>query len=329
MRLYILKKIANFIKNIWITRIYIIALVVCIVVSSFKYKEKIVSIPESLNLVMLAVLIVANILTLIYYTYIHYSGYRELNAKISYWQTFQIVASSRLAVYIPGKIWFVTNYYILSRRINVEPNKIGKNFIINNALLFFSGALCTFFAITQLSLFEQYLFIILPFLIIVLIHPKVFNKIFLFLVAQISQNYSTNESASPMDIEEISWNYLIYFKFIMFYLLLWLANGTLLYLSIRTFGYIGIQGFPVMISAAAASLIIGLLALFAPAGIGIREGVGILMLSQIMSVDMAVLGFILLRLSQFVTDVVVGIVAGISLMKDKNALKEEIIIGRS
>jgi hypothetical protein len=325
----ILKNIVNFMKNIWISRIYLCAIAVCIVVYSFKYKEKIVLLPKSLNLVILAILIVANISTFLYYTYIHYSGYKELNVKISYWQTFQIVASSRLGVYIPGKVWFATNYYIFSRRINVEPDKIGKNFIINNALLFFTGAFCTFFAMTKLSLFAQYLFIILPVLMIVLIHPKVLNKIFLFLVTKISQIYSTNNSASSVDIEEMPWDYLIYLKFIMFYLLLWLANGTVLYLSICTFRYIGIQGFPVIISAAAASLIIGLLALFAPSGVGVREGVGTLMLSQIMSVDIAALAFILLRLSQFVTDVVVGVVASISLMKDKNVVKEGMMNGRN
>lgn len=322
MRLFKFKKITIFMRNIWITRIYLSMLAVGIIVYSYKYNEKLTALPKSLNSEMLVFLIIASMANFIYYVYIHYSSYRELNAKISYWQTFQIVASSRLGVYIPGKIWFVTNYYIFSRRHNVEPDKIGKNFIINNALLFFTGAFCSLFAITQLSLFAQYFFIILPFLMIVLIHPKALNKIFLFLVTQISQIYSTNKSASSVDIEEISWNYLIYLKFIMFYLLLWLANGFILYLSICTFGYIGIQGFPMMISAAAASLLIGLLALFAPAGVGVREGVGTLMLSQIMSFDIAVLTFILLRLSQFVIDATVGGIAAISLMKNKNIAEE-------
>ena len=94
-----------------------------------------------------------------------------------------------------------------------------------------------------------------------------------------------------------------------------------LFFSIRVFAPIGIQDFPVVIAASAASLIIGLLAIFAPAGLGVREGVGAPILSQIISLEIAVLAFVLLRFITVITDFVVGGIGTVAFIREKYAFE--------
>jgi len=241
-----------------------------------------------------------------------------LGAKISYWQTFQVAAFSRLGVYIPGKVWYAANYYIFSRQLDISSDKIGKNFIINNALLFFTGGLCSLFAIAQLPWLAQKFLIILPFLMIMLIHPRILNKIFSVLLRKISQFSSEDTAASSVDVDNTFLNYSSYLKAIGLYFLLWFITGAILFLCIRIFVPIGIKDFPVIIAAGATGLIIGLLAFFAPAGLGVREGVGTLILSQIIPLEIAVFACVLLRLITIITDFVVGGIGTVAFSRKKH-----------
>lgn len=165
---------------------------------------------------------------------------------------------------------------------------------------------------------------------IVLIHPRILNKIFSVLMRKISQFSSENTAASSVDINNKFLNYLSYLKFIGLYFLLWFIAGVTLFLCIRIFVPIGIQDFPVVIAAGAASLIIGLLAVFAPAGLGVREGVGALILSQIIPLKTAVFACVLLRLTGVITDFVVGGFATVAFNRKKHTFEvKETNNGRS
>ena len=318
---YILKAFLKIIKNIWVTRAYLGILFVSIIIYFYRHKETLVTLPKISHFEIVYLVLILSFISFLCYVYVHYSTYRELDVKISYWQTFQVAAFSRLGVYIPGKVWYAANYYIFSRQLNIGADKIGKNFIINNALLFFTGGLCSLFAIAQLPWLAQKFLIILPLLMIVLIHPKVLNKIFSLLLHKISQFSSENAAASSVDINNKFFNYSSYLKFIGFYFLLWFISGVTLFFCIRVFAPIGIQDFPVVIAAGAASLIIGLLAVFAPAGLGVREGVGALMLSQIIPLEIAVFACILLRFIMVITDFVVGGIGTVAFIRKKHAFE--------
>lgn len=302
-------------KNIWVIRIYLGVLFIGVIIYFYKHEESLAMLSKISHFEILPLIFVLNLLFFLCYVYVNYSTYRALNTNISYWQTFQVVAFSRLGVYVPGKVWYAANYYMFSRSLHIEAHKVGKNFVINNAILFFTGALCSLFAISQLPFVARYFLIILPVLMIVLIHPKVLDKIFSVLIGKLSQLSSESKAAGSVDMERMSWSYLLYLKFIGLYFFLWFANGIALYLCIRVFEVVDIHTFPVIIAAGASGLIIGLLAVFAPGGVGIREGITVAMLSQIVPVETAVLSCILLRLTQVILDLAVGGTAAALFMK--------------
>ena len=318
---HILKTFLKIAKNIWVTRAYLGILFVSIIIYFYKQKETLAAIPNISHFEIVYLVLFLSFITFFCYVYVNYSTYRALDAKISYWQTFQVTAFSRIGIYIPGKIWYATNYYIFSRQLNIGADKIGKNFVLNNALLFFTGGLCSLFAIAQLPRLAQILLIILPFLMIVVIHPTTLNKFFSYLMPKIAQLSSKNAAESYGDINNKFLNYSSYFKFIGLYFLLWFISGVTLFFCIRVFESIGIQDFPVVIAASAASLIIGLLAVFAPAGLGVREGVGALILSQIISIEIAIFACVLLRFIVVITDVVVGGIGTVAFIKKKHAFE--------
>ena len=78
---------------------------------------------------------------------------------------------------------------------------------------------------------------------------------------------------------------------------------------------------PVVIAASAASLIIGLFAVFAPAGLGVREGVGAAILSQIVPLETAVVACVLWRFTQVIMDLVVGGIATVAFNRKKATLE--------
>jgi hypothetical protein len=299
-------------KNIWVIRIYLGALFIGVIIYFYKHEESLAMLSKISHFQILPLIFVLNLLFFLCYVYVNYSTYRALNTNISYWQTFQVVAFSRLGVYVPGKVWYAANYYMFSRSLHIE---------------------------AQLPLVARYFLIILPVLMIVLIHPKVLDKIFSVLIGKLSQLSSESKAAGSVDMERMSWSseskaagsvdmermswsYLLYLKFIGLYFFLWFANGIALYLCIRVFEVVDIHTFPVIIAAGASGLIIGLLAVFAPGGVGIREGITVAMLSQIVPVETAVLSCILLRLTQVILDLAVGgTAAALFIKKQKRSFE--------
>lgn len=313
----LLKTFFKVAKNPWVIRTYLFLLFGGIIVYFYKNKDSLARFSKISHIEIVFLIIVLNALFFLCYVYVNYSTYRALDTKISYWQTFQVVAFSRLGVYVPGKVWYAANYYMFSRFLHIETVKIGKNFVINNALLFFTGALCSSFAVSQLPFIARYFLIILPVLMLVLIHPKVLDKIFSMLLGKLSELSPGDKVEDSVDIKRMSWSYQLYLKFIGLYFFLWFANGIALYLCIRVFEDIGLQNLPVIIAAGASGLIIGLLAVFAPGGVGVREGIGVAILSQIIPVQTAMMACVLLRLTQVVLDFVVGGIAGITFKRKK------------
>ena len=307
-------------KNIWVMRTYVCIVFWGVIIYLYKHKETLV-LPGISHFELVYSALILSFICFFFYIYVHCITYRALDAKISYWQMFQVGAFSRLGVYIPGKVWYVANYYIFSRMLNIDSDKIGKNFIINNALLFFTGALCSLFAFAQLPFLAQNFLFVLPFFMIILIHPRILNKIFSILLCKIPQFSSENTAASSVDINNKFLNYSSYLKFIGLYFFLWFSTGLILFLCVCCLEPISIQVFPMILAASAASLIIGLLAVFAPAGLGVREGVGVAILSQIVPLETAVVACVLWRFTQVIMDLVVGGIATVAFNRKKATLE--------
>lgn len=71
-----------------------------------------------------------------------------------------------------------------------------------------------------------------------------------------------------------------------------------------------------MVSAGAASLIIGRLALFTPAGFGVRKGIRATILSQIVPLQISILTVIAWRLVSVISDFGCGLISAVSIQRE-------------
>ena len=172
-----MNKFIAILKNPWLTRIYLLILLLWMII--FFYLQagdflKIVSDsePRMIFFALLPYFAVVGIIN----PHLQNIAYREIGATISFWQAFRIFHLSRIGNYLPGRVWFATNYYLFSKKLNIDTGKIAKNFVVTNALLFLVGGICSLPIISLLNPAVQKLLIVFPFVMFVLIHPRIFNK---------------------------------------------------------------------------------------------------------------------------------------------------------
>lgn len=295
-----MKRFIKILKDPKVITIYMTITFVVITYYIYSQREAIQDIISSTNLVFLFYAFVFGCINLVSFGYVAFILYRELGAKVSLRQTLQIIFLSRLGVYVPGKIWYATNFYVFSKKIGIPSAVIGQSFIILNTFLFITGgalSLPIVFHLLPDSLRMLVLFFVISLLIF--FHPRILKRI-------ISIVPFINKSLASLEyLNQISSAF--YFKMILYFIILWLLAATKLYFCAFSIISITFSDFFTVLAAASASLLTGLLAIFAPAGIGVNEGVGTFSLSQIIPLQHALLVMIISRSLQIVTELVLGI----------------------
>ncbi len=81
------------------------------------------------------------------------------------------------------------------------------------------------------------------------------------------------------------------------------------WLSLRALGPLGSEVFPLALASIALGTAVGLVALFAPVGLGIREGLGALILAPAVGAEVALLGLVLLRGITVVVDLSLALIS--------------------
>lgn len=135
--------------------------------------------------------------------------------------------------------------------------------------------------------------IFFPILMMILINPKVLSKIF-------SVFLKNNEN---------SFRSIFLFKIGILYLIAYIILGLSLYFCILAFVGVDLFNLPYLIAANAFSLVIGILAVFAPAGIGVTEGIISVIISHIIPFDAAVMVVVALRIVRILVDLSCALVS--------------------
>lgn len=234
------------------------------------------------------------------YAFIQYRVYQEIGVQISFPRVLRIMTLAQLGKYFPGKIFFAGNYFLFSREMGVRPRDIGASFMISQYLWFLSACASSVAVISFLSPILRYSILFLPIVMILFIHPKVLNPMF-SLAEKIARKYLKSGREIDFRISK-SVGYIFYAKIILLYLLGWIIVGFQVYLAVYAFYPIEIKDFSICLSSAAVATVIGFLVIFAPQGLGVREGVGTLILATVIPVEVAFLAMIAWRILGMVVD---------------------------
>ncbi len=255
------------------------------------------------------------------YSYINYDIYHHLGAGPSYWRVFRIVSVSQLGKYLPGKILFAGNFYLFSRAAGIGSAQIAANFAISMALWILTACLCGLPVLGLLDPKLRYLILILPVLLALLVHPR-FLDWFLRTVQQVIgrvRKVPLPEEASPvtqagsvtepMQASLVDLGVGFYLRVAFLYMATWALAGLGAYYCLRAFAQVGLDVYPLALASIALGTVAGFLVLFAPVGLGIREGIGVLILSPAVGADVAFLSMVLLRGITVVVDLLLALLA--------------------
>jgi len=219
---------------------------------------------------------------------------RHTGSSVSYFKLFKVWFFANLGRYLPGKVWqFLGMIYMLEKR-GVPKRNSFSTAILAQSFSVISGL---FIAVIFLgaSLYSQFFSknpalvmagVIFGLAILVLVcYPKALENI-LNLGLGILKKEKISLDIASKDV-------IIY---VLCYSVSWLLFGLAFLIFVKSMAQASFDMYPSLTGAFAFSVNIGFLALFVPGGIGVREGILVLLLSSLFPLPIATLISLLARL---------------------------------
>jgi uncharacterized membrane protein YbhN (UPF0104 family) len=216
----------------------------------------------------------------------------KLKIALSPHDTLKIWFYSQLGKYLPGKIWlFLSRFHFYeskgqSKKVISIALYLEVITMIVAAGLIFLAALILFKEMKSVYSGKTFWWILLPFIsAFVCLHPRILEKIINWILAQFKRD-PVSLSISYLDI-----------LFILFVCIVsWVIGGIGFYLFVDSVYPVAPSYILFLTGALAISSTLGLMAVFAPSGLGVREGALVYLLSYMMPGGVAVIISILTRI---------------------------------
>lgn len=223
-------------------------------------------------------------------------------AQVGFWQMFRMYNISNLGRYLPGKVWSMLGLFYLASESGIKKRQTflaviaGEVAYKGSAILI--GVLFFFFSATLKSYLP--IMILLFAALIIFVHPKILNRII-----------NIGLKLLKKDRVEINFKYSSILKYISLYFIVWILHSLAFYVFVNSIAstrdYNIVQFFTIM----PLCWVVGYIMIFAPGGIGIREGMLVLILSEFLPPEVALVIAVLQRLWFIIVE---ALNAGIALL---------------
>ena len=216
---------------------------------------------------------------------------QALNFRSAYW----IMATSQISKYIPGGIWFTISRMQLADKKGLRSEVTAFSVIIETCLIFLTGIILMLISmITGAHLISLYLILPLLIISILFLYPPLL-KIFADFMVKILKRPKVDLRLSFGDILMLS----------LFYFGVWISQIIGFFLLINSFYPVPVVNFPYIALTYISSWIGGFVVIYAPGGIGIREGIMSFLLSKILPVGLSVGFSVIARVWTIIYEVIV------------------------
>lgn len=242
----------------------------------------------------------------------------KLGIALPFWETLASWFYSQLGKYLPGKVWLLLGRFHLydSKGKSKKAVSIALYFetitmMVAAGIVFLAGYL--FFEETKsYSSSKPIEWLLFPFFMaFVFLHPRLLVILLNWTLGLFKKE--------PVSLS-ISYPEILWILFIS--LLSWCVGGVGFYLFVYSLFPVSLQSVLFLTGALAFSSTLGLIALFAPSGLGVREGVLVYLLSSIMPAPVAVVISILTRL--WTTFIEIGLIGMVYItIKLRQGLERE------
>ncbi len=205
---------------------------------------------------------------------------KRFGYAIPFRSAYLVVRRAELSRYVPGTIWqYVSRVYLASRYGVPAAVCMAATFLETVLLILASLGPAVWNLDTllpDLARFQRILLVAIPVGAAVLVHPRVLNLWARVLSRALKQPY--REMKVPWSTIAVLWT---------IYLGVWVLHGLGAGAFVRGVMAIPLDAIPVMASYYALAWLVAMVSVVAPAGMGIRDGVLGLLLSQVMPVGVA------------------------------------------
>lgn len=236
----------------------------------------------------------------------------KLGIALSIRGTFESWFYSQLGKYLPGKFWLLLERFYFYESKGKSKKLISTALYFEMVTMILSGVIIFFaslFLFTKIPFFFQggptgwFYFLFLP--TIFLLHPQLIEKIINWFLKRFKRETIT-----------LTISYLNILEILFVCTLAWLVGGVGFYLFIYSIYPIPSECFLFLTGALAISSTIGLIAFFAPAGLGVREGALVYLLTSLIPPPIAVILSITTRLWMTLIEIaLIGMIYWLSISK--------------
>ena len=188
---------------------------------------------------------------------------RSLEIRLSYPVALQAEMVSMLAKYIPGGVWTAASRVVAVRRAGVHDNsQILGSIALEAGLSAVAGVLVFVVSLTVVESVDAPTWPLVGFalLLCTLLHPRIFTRLGTFLFRPFG--------GTP--VRALPWRTAL--GLLGFYSFTWLLGGMSVYFMLRSVGDAELSEVPYLGGAACVGAIVAVLFVFAPSGLGVREG---------------------------------------------------------
>jgi len=229
----------------------------------------------------------------------------KLEIALSIRETLESWFYSQLGKYLPGKVWLLLGRFYLYESKGKSKKLISTALYFEMATIIIAGGIifvASLFLSQKTSYFfqgDQFSWFIFIFMIAFLfIHPRFLQKIINFFLFKFKGETIT-----------LSISYIDILLILIVCVLAWMVGGVGFYLFVNSIYSIPSRHFLFFTGALAVSSTLGLIAFFAPAGLGVREGAFVYLTGNLIPTPIAFVLSIATRL--WMTLIEIGFIVGI------------------
>ena len=183
---------------------------------------------------------------------------------------------SNLGRYIPGKVWQISGLIVLSSKEGVSKKVSSISVIYSQIVANLIGLSLGIFLFVKDEEKTTHILMLVGVLIALAILPFIINKLAILALSILKK---------PKETFEVSYGKFIIYVFLQ--LINWLVMGLAFVVFVNIFTELSIIENPVSLFILPVSWTLGLLAIFAPGGIGVREGIMTVYLSMFIGSGLA------------------------------------------
>ncbi len=216
--------------------------------------------------------------------------------RLSFWQVIKIYLTSEISRYLPGKIWPILGKIYLIKESSASKKNLLAGSLLNSVLslaaTFTLGLVFISFSLGNISHFYYYISLAVMVVIFIVVHPKIFYFLFNSLLKRFKKIEIAKENfISYQNVIKITSLYLAS-SFIRAFAFFWF---------VKSITAVSFSQMPAIVGAFALSTALGVVAVFTPSGLGVKEGMLVVFLRSFLTLPVSILISFLARIWHLLT----------------------------